>query len=494
MAVIDRSDRISGASADEVVSSVRALVDTGALSAGESLPPIRDLAGSLGLNRNTVAAAYAQLAAAGVVESRRRGGTVVLGVPDLAREGLAPSGLVDLSSGNPDPALLPGLAGALDAGYVPSLYGGSPVDPDLARWAGEHLAPDVDGEHRVVLAHGAVDAVERLLAAHLTRGDLVAVEDPCFLSSIGTLRLGGYRAVPVAVDDEGMCVAGLRDALGEGARAVVCTPRAHNPTGVSLTPGRAAALRDVLAEHPDVLVVEDDHFSAVSTRAYLRITPPGAPRWALVRSVSKFLGPDLRLAFVLADTTTAARLETRLSSSTTWVSHVLQCVVAHVLAEPGTDALLDRARATYARRSDRLAAALGERGLPVPGPGDGLNLWVPLPVPGAAQQVVDDLAARGWAVRAGDDFTLGAGHPPAIRVTTSTLDARQAVAFAADLAAIVRPRDTSGERLRGRNAPARARTAADDERRIDERSIDERPASHVTGGRATGLDVQGAGS
>ncbi|TGJ97097.1 transcriptional regulator PtsJ, partial [Actinotalea fermentans ATCC 43279 = JCM 9966 = DSM 3133] len=431
-------DRIHGASADEVVASVRALVDTGVLAAGESLPPIRALAVDLGVNRNTVAAAYAQLVAAGVVESRRRGGTVVLGVPVLDREGLVPTDLVDLSSGNPDPTLLPDLSGALDAGYVPSLYGGSPVDTDLARWALEHLAPDVDREHRVVLAHGAVDAVERLLAAHLTHGDLVAVEDPCFLSSIGTLRLGGYRGAPVPVDDEGMTVAALRHALASGARAVVCTPRAHNPTGVSLTPRRAAALREVLAEHPDVLVVEDDHFSAVSTRPYVRITPPGAPRWALVRSVSKFLGPDLRVAFVLADVTTAARLETRLSSSTTWVSHVLQRVVAHLLTDPGTDALLDRARATYARRSDRLAASLTEQGIPVPGRGDGLNLWVPLPVPGAARRVVDDLAARGWAVRAGEDFSLGTGRAPAIRVTTSTLDAPRAVAFATDLAAVLR--------------------------------------------------------
>ncbi|QDW64723.1 aminotransferase class I/II-fold pyridoxal phosphate-dependent enzyme [Oerskovia sp. KBS0722] len=442
--MIDRTDRIDGASADEVVSSVRALVDTGALSAGEALPPIRDLAGRLGLNRNTVAAAYAQLAAAGVVESRRRGGTVVLGVPELDGEGRTPAGLVDLSSGNPDPSLLPDLTGALAGGYTPRLYGGSPVDADLARWAQEHLAPDVDREHRVVLAHGAVDAVERLLAAHLTRGDLVVVEDPCFLSSIGTLRLGGYRGAPVPVDDEGMSVAGLRDALTSGARAVVCTPRAHNPTGVSLTPRRAAALREVLAEHPDVLVVEDDHFSAVSTRPYLRITPPGAPRWALVRSVSKFLGPDLRVAFVLADATTAARLETRLSSSTTWVSHVLQRIVAHVLADPRTDALLDRARATYARRSERLAVALGERGLPVPGPEDGLNLWVPLPVPGSTRRIVDDLAAHGWAVRAGEDFTLGTGHAPAIRVTTSTLDTRQAVALATDLATILRSHDSPG--------------------------------------------------
>jgi DNA-binding transcriptional MocR family regulator len=428
---------IHGQSADEIASSVRALVDSGALRAGASLPPIRALADELTVNRNTVASAYAQLAAAGIVETRRRGGTLVLGPPELDGEGLTPTGLVDLSSGNPDPALLPDLPGARDTGYARPLYGAPPVDAGLARWAAEHLSPDVDSEHRLVLAHGAVDAVERLLATRLTRGDLVAIEDPCFLSSIGTLRLAGYRSAPVPVDEEGMSVTGLRAALAAGARAVVCTPRAHNPTGASLTPGRAAALREELARHPDVLVVEDDHFSAVSSRPYLRITPPGAPRWALVRSTSKFLGPDLRVALVVADPATATRLETRLNTSTTWVSHLLQRTVRHLLTDADVTDRLARARAAYAGRNDTLAEALADHGIPVLTPADGLNLWAP--VRGSTRRVVDGLAARGWAVRAGDDFAVGPRSTGngAIRVTTSTLDAPRAAAFAADLASIL---------------------------------------------------------
>jgi len=70
-----------------MVSSVRAAIDAGALQAGDVLPSIRELSIRLGVNRNTVAAAYTQLAAAGVVASRRRGGTVVLGIPKLDGEG-----------------------------------------------------------------------------------------------------------------------------------------------------------------------------------------------------------------------------------------------------------------------------------------------------------------------------------------------------------------------------------------------------------------------
>src|SRR6185312_3682080 len=139
-------------------------------------------------------------------------------------------------------------------GYEPSLYGVPAEDERLAAWARERFGRELPGGFGVVVTHGAVDAIERLLAVHLTRGDAVAVEDPCFLAHISTLRLNGFTAVPVAVDAQGMSVPGLEAALDAGVRAVICTPRAQNPTGASLTRARAQALRAVLARHPHVLV------------------------------------------------------------------------------------------------------------------------------------------------------------------------------------------------------------------------------------------------
>ncbi|GAA2358174.1 hypothetical protein GCM10009854_40660 [Saccharopolyspora halophila] len=202
MAWRERTEAIGGSSAAEIVESIRGLIDSGSLSEGTALPPIRGLAAVLGVNRNTVAAAYAQLASAGLVETRRRGGTVVLGLPSLDGEGRnAESGLVNLADGNPAVDLLPDPRAAFGPGYVPAVYGHPPVSERLAEWADSEMAPDVgSGPRGLVLAHGAVDAVERLLSTHLTRGDAVALEDPCFLSSVGTMRLNGYRSVPVAVD------------------------------------------------------------------------------------------------------------------------------------------------------------------------------------------------------------------------------------------------------------------------------------------------------
>ncbi|MHA6668509.1 aminotransferase class I/II-fold pyridoxal phosphate-dependent enzyme [Homoserinimonas sp. A447] len=425
---------IEGSSAEELTLSVRAHVDSGSLLPGTSLPSIRALAEELGLNRNTVAAAYAQLAAAGVVESRRRGGTIVLGAPAVDGEGrTAGTELINLASGNPDPELLPSLTRRSDEAYTPLLYGAAPISPRVQEWADAHLSTDVGEPHRLVLTHGAMDGIQRLLTAHLTRGDRVAVEDPCFLTSLGLLKVDGYRGVPVPVDAEGMTVAGLRAALESGARAVVCTPRAHNPTGASLTAERAMQLRSLLAGHPSVLVIEDDHFSAISAEPYRRITPEGSRHWALVRSVSKFLGPDLRLAFVLTTPDTASRLESRLSAASTWVSHILQNLVIDTLTDTSTAALLEGAGTAYQERNQSLRTALDAHGIATWGRSDGLNVWVPDltdPVATAA-----DLAELGWAVRTGESFAV-TGHPPsAIRVTTSTLTPDQATRFASDLAA-----------------------------------------------------------
>ena len=437
--------QIRRTTAAEIARSVRDQVASGELAPGAVLPPVRALAAELGVNRNTVALAYRRLVEAGVAETRGRGGTVIAAVPQLAREGVGVGGdAVDLASGNPDPDLLPDILAAARGGhYRHPLYGVAAVDAGLAEWARADFAEDIEQPFRTLVVHGAVDATERLLNAHLTRGDTVAIEDPCFLASIGTLRLNGYRSAPVQVDGAGMRPDALRAALEDGARAVVCTPRAHNPTGASLTEERAADIRAVLADHPQVLVIEDDHFSAVSARPYHRITPPTTARWALVRSVSKFLGPDLRLALVATDADTAVRLEARLSAGTTWVSHLLQHIVRELLLDPGVLELHERAREAYAHRSGLLVDRLHAHGIEVPHRPDGLNVWIELDVDG--RSAVGALAQRGWAVRPGHLFVRDPStHQGAIRVTSSTISEPQAEAFAAELAAVVTELRTTG--------------------------------------------------
>ncbi|MGE2846944.1 GntR family transcriptional regulator [Rhodococcus sp. 2.95] len=192
--------------AGEISEGIRNLISAGVLAPGDALPPIRALADDLEVHRNTVAGAYRLLVAAGVVETQGRRGSFVRAIPFLEGEGgIALPGSVDLASGNPDPALLPDLRASLDrTTYTPRLYGAAATEPLLDSWARSSIEDEVLRPCSITITNGAVDAVERLLTAHLTRGDAVAIEDPCFLASIGTLKANSFRAVPMDIDTSGI--------------------------------------------------------------------------------------------------------------------------------------------------------------------------------------------------------------------------------------------------------------------------------------------------
>jgi len=353
------SPPIEGASAAEIVASVRGLVTRGALPEGAVLPPVRLLAGQLRLNRNTVAAAYRQLAERGVVEGRGRAGTVVAAPDRLRGEGAElPVPAVDLAGGNPDPELLPDLRALFTAAaYDSPLYGASPVLPALREHADRWFSGDVDEPYGLSVTHGALDAIERLLGTALVRGDLVAVEEPGYLASTAIVTAMGFRPVGVRVDQRGMDPVALAAVLDGGARAVISTCRAQNPTGASLDAERAAELRRVLSAHPDVFVVEDDHLSLLADSPYQPLRTPRTARWALVRSLAKIFGPDLRVALVASDPRTEEQLRRRLAAGVNWVSHLLQATAAAVLADPSTPQRLANAGRAYARRAGCLREA-----------------------------------------------------------------------------------------------------------------------------------------
>ena len=191
---------------------------------------------------------------------------------------------------------------------------------------------------------------------------------------------------------------------------------------------RARDLRFVLDRRPEVVVVEDDHAGPVAGAPAVSVCPrPGG--WAVVRSVSKFLGPDLRLAVLAGDATTVARVEGRQRLGMGWVSHVLQRLVLALWSDPRVTARFATAAETYAARRRALVAALLRHGIAARGR-SGLNVWIPVAEEAAA---VAALAERGWAVRAGEPYRMRT--PLAIRVTISTLKPAEAERLADDLAA-----------------------------------------------------------
>ncbi|MFG2942509.1 aminotransferase class I/II-fold pyridoxal phosphate-dependent enzyme [Streptomyces sp. NPDC048282] len=430
---------IEGRGAAEIAASVERAVGSGELEPGQLLPPMRELATRLGVNPNTVAAAYRTLRERGVIETAGRRGSRIRPKPattgrDQSRIDV-PAGVRDLSSGNPDPALLPSLAPALAAvaaegDRVPVLYGADPVEPELERISRAEFTADGVPEGPFTVTSGSLDAVERVLLAHLKPGDPVAVEDPGWGRTLDLVPALGLRTVPVAVDDEGPRPDGLRRALESGARALIVTARAHNPTGAAVSAARARALRAVLREHPHTVLIEDDHGHGIVDLP-LHPLVGGTHHWAFVRSVAKAYGPDLRLAALTGDATTVDRVSGRQRLGPGWVSRLLQRTVVRLW----TDAAVDgpAVAAAYRSRRDLLIDALADHGVEARGR-SGMNVWVPVP---DETSVVSRLLHEGWAVAPGARYRLAT--PPGIRVTVSTLTPGEAGPLAAAVAAAVVP-------------------------------------------------------
>ncbi|MDM4096052.1 transcriptional regulator PtsJ [Klebsiella oxytoca] len=428
---------IVGKTASEIFDNIRHLVQSGVLKPGDVLPPVRELAGKLSVNRNTVAAAYKRLVTSGLAISQGRNGTAIKTHNTLpALEGGDPSSpLKDISSGNPDPTRLANVKNYLSAiAAAPRLYGDAAVDPRLAAWAHAWMSKDSGVDAEINLTSGAIDALERLLCALLLPGDSVAIEDPCFLSSINMLRYAGFTPSPVPVDAEGMQPDALEEALRNGARAVIITPRAHNPTGCSLSEPRARAIRDILARYAQVLVIIDDHFALLSSTPWHSPLAAESRRWALVRSLSKTLGPDMRLAIVASDYETSAALRLRLNSGSQWVSHLLQDLVIACLNDDAFMASLTESRRHYRRQHEKLIAALARCGITHLTPGDGLNFWFPLEEP--SQPVALRLAHAGWLVREGETFGIRAPSH-GLRLSLATLSDEEINKLASDLCQIL---------------------------------------------------------
>lgn len=424
---------IQGDSSVKIAGSIEQAISTGRVTAGELLPPVRTVASALRVSPATVAAAYRLLRDRGVVIADGRRGTRIREAPPIVAPPAVPmaDGVRDLATGNPDPALLPPLRGIR---LEPVLYGDALIDVRLLKIARAQFEADGVPGDAVAVVSGALDGIERVFREHLRPGDRVIVEDPCFTGVSDLLASLALTPVPVPVDDDGLLFDDLRRALARPAAAMIVTPRAQNPTGAVFSVKRARQIRSLLHQHPDLLLIEDDHAGVIAGAPYNTLVSRTQRRWAVVRSVSKSLGPDLRLALVAADPLTTARLEGRQTLGIRWVSHILQRIVATLLGDRMVLRHLLRAAETYNERRNALITALAGHDIDAWG-ASGLNVWIPV---SDESSVVAGLLDRGWAVGAGQRYRIDT--PPAIRVTVATLGREEAVRFAKELAALLAPR------------------------------------------------------
>lgn len=446
---MDLSEVITGSTAREIALSAETAIRRGRLLSGDALPTMRALARALGTSPATVNSAYRILRHRGLVIADGRRGTRVAPRPVLrapepgpTRSSWPAEGVRDLAIGLPDPSLLPALPpalGRIDLERKLRMDRLETADPELLELAAASFAADGLPSGSIAVVGGAFDGIERVLQAHLRPGDRVIIEDPTYASIRDLLLALGLVAVPVAVDELGLLAEQLETALARGVDAMLIVPRAQNPLGAALGPERTATLRGLLKPRPEVLVVEDDHAGIVSGAPFSTLLTPSWPRWAVIRSMSKILHPDLRLALMAGDETTIARVEARQAVGPRWVSHVLQALVAELLGDPEFAGHAAHAARVYRSRRQALIGALAEHGVQAHGR-SGLNVWVPVR---EEAPIVRSLLAAGWLVQAGERFRTATS--PGIRITVAALQPDEAYELARAIAAAEhagRPRRT----------------------------------------------------
>ena len=398
--------------------ALREAVRTGRLAPGTRLPSSRSLAADLGVARNTVAEAYADLVAEGWLTARQGSGTrVATGLPaaspedprTAARPGPRRSGRVlhDLVPGSPDLSSFPraewlrAARRALITAPHDALGYGDPLGrPELRAALAGHLARvrGVRAEPgRVLVTAGISHGLAVLGAVLRARGvRTIAVESYGLGVHRDLLAEAGLRTEPLPFDGLGTDTRALADSR---AGAVLLTPAHQFPMGVPLHPDRRAAVVE-WARRTGGVILEDDYdgefrYDRQSVGALQGLAPDHVVH---LGTASKSLAPGLRLAWAvlppgLAEEATATK------------GRVDRCGVLDqlTLAEFLTSGAYDRhvraARLRYRRRRDALVAALAEHAprVRVTGIAAGLHAVLRLP-PGTEPSVVRAAARQHLAL------------------------------------------------------------------------------------------------
>ncbi|MEU4483821.1 PLP-dependent aminotransferase family protein [Streptomyces purpurascens] len=391
--------------------ALREAVRSGRLAPGTRLPSSRALAADLGIARNTVADAYADLVAEGWLTARQGSGTRVAARTVVPPAGTAPHPRArtrpayDLRPGSPDLASFPraewlkAARRALTAAPYDALDYGDPrgrpeLRTALAGYLSRARGVRADPE-RIVVCAGFAHGLKLLGTALRARGArTVAVESYGLDTHWRLLAASGLHTVPLPFD-------GLGTDPGElsGADAILLTPAHQFPMGVPLHRDRRAAVVD-WARRTGGLVLEDDYdgefrYDRQPVGALQGLDPDRA---VYLGTASKSLAPGLRLAWAVLPPGLAEEVAAAKGGVDT-CGVLDQLTLAEFLASGAYDRHVRATRLRYRRRRDALVAAVAARapGARVTGIAAGLHVLLRLP-PGTEQSVVQAAHWQGLAV------------------------------------------------------------------------------------------------
>jgi len=424
-------------------------IRSGDLSKGERLPATRELAGLLGLNRTTVSAAYEMLEAEGLISGQVGRGSFVTGGAD--NEGVDWASLLERAEAHPAPPSLPPTpisfamsrpSGALfplddfrasceavlarnDLATILQLGSPAGYEPlrryllDEARR--QHLATAND---ELVITNGCQQALNLIGRVLLRPGDSVVVEDPIFAGLLSGL---GAQLIGIPVGSEGLEVAQLERVLErERPRFIVVSSNFQNPTGATLTLAARRAIVEA-ARGARVPILENDtygdlRYSGEPLPALKQLDDCGGT--VLLRSFSKVSFPGLRVGWAIGPKPLMDRVRQAKQAADLHTDHLSQAV----LLEFAVSGRLEKHRARMLQAgAERLAATLDacRQYLP-PGthwtrPEGGMNVWVRLPEPLDAAELLPRAQKEGVAYLPGRYFAVSRHEPGALRLSFAGL-------------------------------------------------------------------------
>ncbi|HOO96913.1 MAG TPA: PLP-dependent aminotransferase family protein [Caldisericia bacterium] len=472
-------DRKSGKKlSDQVVDGIMKLVADGFLPLGSQLPSTRDLANSLGVNRNTVVAAYDLLVEKGITEAKVGLGTVVIrdvkgthsssmshtfpwtesfvgNVPHYKRFFLPQSETDKPISmlrgyGYIDPLCKQFVktvsrqarkSGAKLLGLI-DLRG----HPDLVTEITRRVALDgVDMENRgVIVTPGGTAANTLVLSMLLKQGDSVIVERPTYFQTIRWLQWNKCRVFEAPMTRAGVDLDAVESLIVTKKPKLIYTiPTAHNPTGVTTSVEHRKRLLSIATKH-NVPILEDDYLFGGFIG---NIKPPNLAVWdkagivVTTSSFSKLTGQGLRLGFVCAPNRVITQLEQMHCYTLGPQSHMCQEAFAEVLASPSFDRHIETWSKSIMRKKQIFLKKLFEEstGRINVWDSNAMTLWIETPgITG--EDLTANAAAFGLLVLPGSLFVPEGINVKAIRVSLTEEDTEQLIEGAKILAKVLKVR------------------------------------------------------
>jgi DNA-binding transcriptional MocR family regulator len=454
---------------EQVADYLRDLVERGTLRDGDRLPPTRDLASQLGVNRGVVLKAIRILETEGALRARVGSGVTVVAAEKSARAHWSPSfsSAISRVAESEMPAARDSLVAdfsrlAPDDRFFPYerfaalLAETARSQRELWQYADPNGLPELRAEiarrlartgaprnpDDVLVTSGAQQGLDLLFKTLVDPGDLVAVESPTYPGILPLLRFYGARVVEMPVRENRRDLSALE---GRSVKLAYVMPERHNPTGVTMDEEeRRSFLAAILPT--GALVVEDGYETPTSGFPSLSALDP--LRVATLGSFSKELVPGFRLGWIAGDPRVVRALALAKQSTDLQTPLPIQAAVRAFLAEGGDLEVRQRRAAETEARRRALVAALARvlPEIPYLGGTSGQSLfWLRLPEGSSGRDAARRARAQGVAVSPGIDFDPLGRDVPALRLSVSRVPAEAVLEGVARLARALLQRESPAE-------------------------------------------------